>query len=222
MLELTVTRIVIATRVRLYREGLSRAFADARGCAVVAAVADTEEVGPLIEPLAPDVIVVEAGAEGIGELIHRLRIGPRPIPVVLLGVAEDPQQIIALAEAGVSGYVTRDDSVESTIDTVLSVARGEMPCSPLIASGLMQRLASVSRDQPWPEALDRLTGREREVLLLIEQGESNKEIAARLQIEQSTVKNHVSSILEKLGVQRRAQAAALLRRQTGQRAGALA
>jgi len=134
--------------------------------------------------------------------------GPK---VVALAVPEVEREVLACAEAGVAGYVTREGSVEDLVAAVESVARGEMVISPRMAATLLQRVATLALEQS-PAAIEaRLTTREVEILDLIDQGLSNKEIARRLTIELSTVKNHVHNILEKLNVTRRGEAAARAR-----------
>jgi len=133
--------------------------------------------------------------------------------VVTLGITDDDPEVLPLAEAGVAGYVTTEASADEIVLVVESVARGEMPCSPRLAATLLQRVATLAQEQRTPSALATLTSREREIVGLIGDGLSNKEIASGLCIEVATVKNHVHNILEKLNVTRRADAAALVRRQ---------
>jgi two-component system nitrate/nitrite response regulator NarL len=137
--------------------------------------------------------------------------------VVALAIAETETSVIACAEAGAVGYVPRDASLADVAAVLRSVAAGETVCSPRIAAGLLRRLgaraAGAAAGASEPTAS--LTPREVQILALIEQGMSNKEIARRLCIAVATVKNHVHNILEKLQVQRRAEAAAHLRRTPG-------
>jgi len=119
--------------------------------------------------------------------------------------------VIACAEAGVSGYVTREASLDELTGVVESVARGESPCSPRISALLLRRVAETAGRRTETDAARRLTRREAEIVGLIDEGLSNKQIAGRLSIELATVKNHVHSILEKLQVERRAEAAARVR-----------
>ncbi|HEX7241600.1 MAG TPA: response regulator transcription factor, partial [Longimicrobiaceae bacterium] len=126
-------------------------------------------------------------------------------------IVETEDVVLACAEAGVSGYVSRGASLDDLVGALRSVARGELVCSPHIAGSLFRRVAALSeRREASPAAV--LTPREREILGLIDQGLSNKEISRRLRIELSTVKNHVHNLLEKLQVSRRGAAAACLRR----------
>jgi two-component system, NarL family, nitrate/nitrite response regulator NarL len=133
--------------------------------------------------------------------------------VIALAVPERESAIVAYAEAGITGFVARDASLEELIEIVQIVRRGEAACSPRVAASLLRRITAQAGTGP--RVLDPpvgLTGRESEILVLLEQGLANKEIAARLCIEVTTVKNHVHNILSKLGVRRRGEAAAHFRR----------
>ena len=114
-------------------------------------------------------------------------------------------EILAVAEAGIAGFVTSDASVAELVAAIESVARGEALCTPSVTAALMRRLASLARSWAEADPIEPLTAREREILELIDEGLSNKQIAQRLRIELPTVKNHVHRILGKLGVHRRAR-----------------
>jgi DNA-binding NarL/FixJ family response regulator len=139
--------------------------------------------------------------------------------VVALAITESEAGVLACAETGVAGYVTRDASMDEVVATLLAVARGELACPPAIAASLFRHVGTLSarRGEPAPDVL---TPREREIVELIEQGLSNKEISRRLSIGLSTVKNHVHNLLEKLHVPRRGAAAARLREPEREHAGA--
>ncbi|MBV9773891.1 MAG: response regulator transcription factor [Gemmatimonadetes bacterium] len=158
--------------------------------------------------LPPDVVLLDvAGAEdarGVLELFPGVR-------VVALGTEDSVEEILAALEAGASGYLTREAPLESLAETILAVARDEMPCSPRVAAALGRRVAALSAARAQPPLLALLTEREREILELIGEGLSNKEIARRLSIRVLTVKNHVHNLLHKLQVRRRGEAAARLR-----------
>ena len=131
--------------------------------------------------------------------------------VVALGVPEDESEVIACAEAGAAGLVTLEGSLDDLEAMLESVGRGETLCSPRVAAALLRRVAALADDHA-ASGHARLTAREREIVQLVDRGLSNKEIARELQIELTTVKNHVHNILDKLHVRRRADAAARVRR----------
>jgi DNA-binding NarL/FixJ family response regulator len=142
--------------------------------------------------------------------------------VVALGLLDSEAEVLAAAESGASGFVLRDACLDELIDCLETVARGDLRCSPSIAGALLRRLGTLASERPRSDPVRDITWREREVLGLVEQGLSNKDIAGRLSIEVTTVKNHIHNILEKLGVRRRSDAAATLRQMpAARRAGAL-
>jgi DNA-binding NarL/FixJ family response regulator len=204
-------RVFIVSEVRLYREGLARLLRRDRRLEIVGAAEDVagalEHIAGLEEP--PEAVLLDVapptgllGLEQLGAAVPTARI-------IVLNVSDrDEQSLIAWAEAGVGGLLARDVGLDDVAQAVQTTANGGTVCSPRLAALLLQRLARSAEDRP---ATSPLTSREREIAELLEQGMSNKEIAARLQIELATVKNHVHSILTKLKASRRGQAAAMLR-----------
>jgi DNA-binding NarL/FixJ family response regulator len=196
--------------IRLYRDGLAIVLGRSQQFEVVGSVAYDIEAIEATHRLCPDVVLLDIALGGNGDTLDKIHEFAAAARVIALGVAEAEPDIIRCAEAGVAGYVSREGSVETLINTIECVVRGEMVCSPQIAGSMLRRIASLSAGRRL-EAAEALTSREREILRLIEDGSSNKEIAGRLGIEISTVKNHVHNLLEKLHVHRRAEAAARLR-----------
>ena len=206
-------RVLVVAGVRFYRDGIAAALSADSRFEVVGGAADVPEAAAAFGSLAPDVILLDLGsADGPAHVSALLALAPAA-RVVALGVREAEDDVLPLAEAGVAGYVTRDGSVDDLLATVESVASGETICSPHITATLLRRVALLARDrraqEPNPER--DLTSRERQIVALIDEGLSNKEIATRLRIELATVKNHVHNILEKLRVHRRGEAAAAVR-----------
>ena len=206
-------RVLVVTGVRLYREGLSHLLALHGGLEIVSATRTAEEAIDWVgrtPDARPDIVLVDmATTDPYGD-VRRITEACPGARVVALGVANAESEVIACAEAGVAGYVWRDGSVEDLVATVESTHRGELRCSAEVAALLLKRvrrLAAATQAGSAP-----LTGREREVLGLVDRGMSNKAIARHLGIEVPTVKNHVHNILKKLGVRRRGQAAAMVRR----------
>jgi DNA-binding NarL/FixJ family response regulator len=126
-------------------------------------------------------------------------------------VPETEHDVIPCAEAGVAACLPRETTLADLSATIERVAAGESNASPRVAAMLLRRIATLA-ERNSPEA--NLTAREEEILVLIDDGLSNKQIARRLSIELPTVKNHVHNILEKLHVHRRYEAAARMRART--------
>jgi DNA-binding NarL/FixJ family response regulator len=133
--------------------------------------------------------------------------------VIALGLAEAEQEVITWAEAGVAGYLGREASLAELVAAIERAARGEATCSARTSAILLRRIAAgpESPVPPW-QSERHLTSRECEILQLVGQGLSNQQIARRLFIALSTVKNHMHNILEKLGVHRRTDALREIRR----------
>jgi two-component system nitrate/nitrite response regulator NarL len=200
--------IVVWTPVRIYRDGLVSALARDERILDVAAPADTAGCREALGTLDPAVLVVDATAPEAPELAAAAR--GIQTPVVVLGIVEREREVVAYAEAGVAAYVTLDDSLDVLLRTIHEVSAGDATCSPRIAGMLLRHVASLAteRDRVTRRTVH-LTRREVEILDLVGEGLSNKQIAATLSIELPTVKNHVHHILAKLGVQSRARAVAL-------------
>ena len=118
---------------------------------------------------------------------------------------DDEDPIVALLEAGASGYVTAEQPFTDLVAAVEAAANGELPCPPRLSAALARRIAALAAEKRHELGNGTLTRRQREIATLIADGLSNKQIARRLLIEQATVKNHVHTILVKLGVSRRDQ-----------------
>jgi two-component system nitrate/nitrite response regulator NarL len=205
-----MTRVLVVGETRLYREGLAQALSDEYAIAVVGTAVGGRDALAQIDELAPDLVVVDLMQEGL-ELIRVLG-GRKPSTRVLaFAVRDSEDEVIACAEAGVAGYVTRDASFEDLTSAISSVARGETLASPRMAAALLRRVAALAAERRPDAELDQLTARERDVIELVDRGLTNKEIAHALHIEVPTVKNHVHHILEKLNVRRRSDAVARLR-----------
>ena len=206
-------RVLAISGICLYREGLAAMLGRAGAVSVVGSAADVAEGIELWKRQAdpPDLILLDTIAAD-AEFQIRTLLGELPgVRVLALTVPNQEAEIITVAEAGIAGFVTSDASVGDLVAAIESVARGEVLCSPSIAAALLRRLSSLARTRPVADPAGPLTLREREILELIDEGLSNKQIAQRLRIELSTVKNHVHHILVKLGVDRRTEAAALIR-----------
>jgi two-component system, NarL family, nitrate/nitrite response regulator NarL len=197
--------IVLAVGVRLYREGLATLLAGDDRLTVQTTVSTSEEaISACLEQ--PDVALIDVGLDDAIDLIRSVRQQCPGISILVFAVREDLETILTYAEAGADGFVTANGTVGELISAIERVKAGELLCSPRIAAQLL-RQAARSADRS-PVASAGLTSREEQVLLLLKQGRSNKEIAGTLCIAEATVKNHVHRVLEKLQVSTRAKAAA--------------
>jgi DNA-binding NarL/FixJ family response regulator len=206
-------RILVVARIRLYRDGLADALARREGIEVVGTADTPDDALERVKQLSPDIVILEAPSAADQAALQQLARHSQSIRVIVLGLAPNEKDALECVEAGAAGYVSRDDSAETLVETIHAAARGELRCSPSMAGTMLRRLAALSDARNRPAAEVPLTAREREILALLAQALSNKEIASRLGIGIATVKNHVHHLLEKLQVRRRAEAALRARQQ---------
>jgi DNA-binding NarL/FixJ family response regulator len=204
----TPPRVFILSNIRLLREGLVLALSCQSSIEVVGSscAAGLNEIADSCA----DVLLIDISSPAILESLVLLRRTVPHMKIVALGVAEIEQVVLTCAKAGVSGFVYSQDSANDAVSAVHSAVRGELVCSPRTAGMLLNRISSLAG--PAGDASgEQLTPREQEVMSFVNEGLSNKQIATLLGIRDATVKNHVHSILSKLRVRRRGEAAARLR-----------
>lgn len=208
-------RLLVCSDVRIFREGLAEILGLRDGLEIVGTACGGQECLRCAQALSPDVVLLDMATARSAELLRWLRRSVADTAVVALGVREVEDEVVAYAKAGVAGYVTLDQALEDLLEALDSVAQGGAPCPPRAAAMLLRHVNALATDaRATMTAVDHLTVREREILDLICDGMSNKQIGHSLCIELATVKNHVHHILEKLQVVGRREAAALARQGT--------
>jgi DNA-binding NarL/FixJ family response regulator len=211
-------RVVVSDDHPVVRQGL-RSFLESRGFAVVGEAGDGAEAVRLVHETRPDVLLTDLvmpGVDGI-EAIRRLRHAGAEVGILVLTSFSGADQVIPAIQAGADGYLLKDAGPGALEDAVRAVHRGESMLAPEAAAVVMARVAGEpgSSDGSPPPAADaagqadlaRLTAREREVLAGLGRGLSNRELAAELFVSEKTIKTHVSSVLAKLRLGDRTQAA---------------
>jgi DNA-binding NarL/FixJ family response regulator len=204
-------RVLIVDDLRLYTDALATMLLREAWVARVETAADAGEALARLSNATPAVVLLNMTTAGSIAILSAIVSAAPHAHVIAIGASETEQQVIACAEAGVAGYLLRHESLTQLHAIIQSVARGETICSPHVAATLLRHVATLAAERQSAAGTAQLTAREREVLQLIDQGLSNKDIAQRLSIEVRTVKNHVHNILEKLQVRRRGEAAARMR-----------
>lgn len=204
-------RALIVDDNALHREYLAAVLAS-HGAATPGLAWDLPSMLAALEDTSPRVILMSMTTRGSGMLLRQaLKFSPH-LRVVVMGVSEDDEpEIVSCAELGVAGYHVRSESLENLIVAVHKVAVGESSCSPRISGILLRRLSALASQRQSATTELALTDREAQILRMLVVGRSNLEIATELCIAVHTVKNHVHSLLAKLGVSTRAQAAARAR-----------
>ena len=207
-------RALIAGRTRVHREALAVALSQARGVRVLGTASHRDEIlTRLAEAPPPDIVLVDFVMPEAAGIVAEIRRRTPNVKVVAITLGETEAEVIQLAEAGVAGYVLPDGSLDDLIIAVESAVRGELYCPPRVAFTLLRRVGAIAlgsvtgtKEEAASSPVHTLTGREREILQLVDQGMSNKQIARQLGIEVATTKNHVHNILQKLHVHRRIEA----------------
>jgi len=202
--------VYILGEVRLYREGLAQILGRVPSLSVVGVGASYWDAREPLAQLEPQIVLLDMVSSSSVAIARAILAAGRPPKIVALGVPDAEDDLVSCAEAGISGYVTREDPIETLVAVIESVSRGELLTTPRIAAVLLERVGTLAA-AVHPHGELRLTPRELEVVELIGDGLSNKAIAQQLRIELPTVKNHVHNILEKLQVKGRADVAVRFR-----------
>ena len=201
-------RLVIADDHELARAGLRAMLTGQRGLELVGEAVNGREALELCRRLQPDLALIDVRMPELDGLATCRAIKQEcpATSVILLTIHENPEYLLEALKAGAAGYLLKDISQRELITAVLGVLRGESMLNKELVIRLLQRLPM---ETPHQEKLSpgRLSPREREVLQLLTQGQTNREIAQKLIVSVSTVKIHVEHILAKLNVSDRTQAA---------------
>ena len=195
-------RVVLVDDHAVLRSGLAALLSGAGDIEVVGQAAEGAEAVDVVRRTRPDVVVMDLQMPGVDGVQATSRILTEELgcEVVVLTSYSDSSRIVAALDAGAVGYLLKDADPEDLISGVRAVSRGESPLHPRVARQLLSARAERS------QAVD-LTPREAEVLGLVRQGLANKQIARRLGISERTVKAHLTSVFQRIGVADRTQAA---------------
>ena len=207
------TTIVVADDHPLFRQGVVQSLASEEGFSVVGEAGTGEEAIILVAETSPDILLLDIampGRGGIASIEHIVTTNPMT-QVLMLTVSEDPDDLMAALKAGARGYVLKGVPAQGLVDAVQAVRDGEVFVSPALAATI---LYEMTHDEP-ANPLDELTERERQVLELVGQGMTNREIGESLFLAEKTIKHYMTSVLQKLHVRSRVEAALLASQRIG-------
>jgi two-component system NarL family response regulator len=203
------TRIMVVDDNDLFRTGLCRLVNEEDGLQCVGEARRGDEAVTRAAELRPQVIVMDVnmpGGSGIEATRAILEAAPETA-VLMLTVSDADDEVLAAILAGASGYLLKDAPLQQIMSAIRAAAAGQSLIAPQVAGSLLARLRLLGAPDVRPPAAPGLSDRELEVLRLLVTGYDNGQIGTQLHLSAGTIKHHVSSILEKLGVDNRVQAA---------------
>jgi DNA-binding NarL/FixJ family response regulator len=207
-----VISVVLIEDNRLLREGLEAMIRAREGFRILASSSDAETALRTMREAAPDVVLVDFGLEDYDSLslTATVRTEVPKARVIVMGILPLQEDVANFVQAGACGFIMKDASFDEFFATIRAVAQGAEVLPPALTNTLFSQIAhgTVSGNSAGLLESVRLTGRERQVVELLSEGLSNKEIAVRLQIAVHTVKSHVHNVLEKLALRSRLEVAA--------------
>lgn len=205
--------LLILSDIRFVREGLSEVLGRENAFVIIGVAGTLEHACQLAATVTAPVILLDTAFPRGTAAVHTLRSCAAAARIVAFALSETEEEVIAWAKAGICGYIPRNTPMSEFVERIQCIVRGEQPCETTIASGMLRWIADHGADRTrFDSAATRpgLTAREQEIVRLIGESLSNKEIALQLKISVATTKSHVHNILAKLGVSRRSLAARLL------------
>ena len=205
-------RLLLVDDQALFREGLRTLLGLQADFEIAGEAANGEEAVALVRRLLPDVVLMDLRMPVLGgvEATRRITAEAPAVRVIVLTTFEEDEEVFAALRAGAAGYLLKASPSAKLCEAIRLAARGESLLEPSVAAKVVAEFARIGDREPrrsFPPLAEPLSIRERDVLRLLAEGRSNKEIAGELGIAEGTVKNHMSNVLGKLGVLDRTQAA---------------
>lgn len=201
-------RVLIIDDHPLVREGLRKILELEEGITVIDEAGDGQGAINMARKLQPDIVLMDINMPGTNG-VEATKVIKREFPqmgVIALTIHEEEEYVLELVRAGISGYVLKDIAPAKLVETIRTVAAGHSVIDPSITQMLFSELNRLTRRRQAQEEWETVTDREMDILKLMTQGQSNKEIAVELSISEKTVKNHITNIFRKLQVEDRTQA----------------
>jgi DNA-binding NarL/FixJ family response regulator len=213
-----VTRVLIVDDHEVVREGLRALLSRRDGMEVVGMAETVSEAVATAAKMEPDVVVMDVRLpDGSGiEACRDIREARPDTKVIMLTSYADEEAVFASILAGAAGYVLKQTRGSVLADAIAAAARGESLLDSAVTQKVLDRMRTAN-ERKQDDPLDALTDQEHKILALIADGKTNKEIAKEVFLSDKTVKNYVSSILNKLNLRRRSEAAAFIARREGER-----
>ena len=220
MTDTTVHRLLVVDDHEVVRSGLVALLDRREGFQVVAEAGNVAEAIEQANRFVPDIVIMDVRLpDGSGiEACREIRAEHPETRVVMLTSFPDEEAVLSAIVAGASGYLLKQIRARDLVAALESVGRGESLLDPAVTEKVLERIRRIANG-PANDEIAQLTTQEQKILALVAEGKTNKEIAAEVFLSDKTVKNYVSSILSKLNLERRAQAAAYVARHQHERGG---
>lgn len=204
-------RLLVVDDHEVVRQGLVALLDRREGFQVVAEAGTVAEAVEMAHRHLPDLVIMDVRLpDGSGiEACRDIRAELPEVRVVMLTSYPDEEAVLSAIIAGASGYLLKQIRARDLVSALEAVGRGESLLDPAVTEKVLERVRRIATT-PYQDELAQLTQQEQRILLLVAEGKTNKEIATEVYLSDKTVKNYVSSILSKLNLQRRAQAAAFV------------
>ena len=208
-----VIRVVLADDHPIYRDGLARSLSDAGDIVIVGEAQDGEQAAQIVAQEKPDVVLLDISMPKGGGISALARIMQMEAPprVAMLTASEADDDLMQAIKLGASGYILKGVGAGELVDLVRELAAGRSYVSPGLAGRLLVAMRRREGLAQAPNPLDELSRREEDILKLVAQGKSNREVGDALELQEKTVKHYMTSILQKLQVRNRVEAAMLAR-----------
>ncbi len=206
---MTAIRLVLADDHPIYREGVARSLSEDAGLLVVGQGQDADQAVELAQRLEPDLILLDISMPGGGGIsaLGRIMALAKPPRVAMLTASEEDDDVMQALKAGAQGYILKGVGSRELIALVKDIGGGGSYVSPTLAARILNAMRAPKNDNP----LEDLSKREEDILRLVAEGKSNKEVGLTLDLQEKTVKHYMTAILQKLHVRNRTEAALIAR-----------
>lgn len=200
-------RVVVVDDHPLFRDGVVHTLSSMQDIEIVGQGGTGEEAFSLAGELLPDILLLDINMPGMGGLQAAQQINARwpIIHIVMLTVSEDQDSLMAALKAGARGYVLKGVSARALANALYTVAEGDVYISPTLAGGILFEMTYSETPDPFAT----LTNREKQILSLVAEGMTNREIGEKLFLAEKTIKHYMTNVLQKLQVRSRVEAALL-------------
>ena len=203
-----ILRVVVVDDHPLYRDGVVRTLENEPDISVLAQGSSGKEAIQLVEDLKPDIVLLDISMPDSGLKAAQVIAKANPyVKIIMLTVSENDRDIMTALEAGARGYALKGIGAPELVEVMRTVFTGGSYVTPSLAARVLVAMQRPGKELGAENVIDSLTKREEQILRLVAEGKSNREVGAELEIQEKTVKHYMTNILQKLQVRNRVEAA---------------